>query len=61
VYAAGNDILLYVSICCKLLATKGLLEGSKMVDITGYEIGNVGKAVQTQLQRSNQSQVRLAA
>jgi hypothetical protein len=38
--------LLHVGICCNCLARQGLLKGSKKVDITGYEIVTIKKAVQ---------------
>jgi len=38
--------LLHVGICCKCLARKGLLKGSEEVEITGYEIVTIKKAVQ---------------
>jgi hypothetical protein len=38
--------LLHVGISCKWLARIGLLKGSKEVEITGYEIGTLRKAVQ---------------
>ena len=38
--------MLHVGICCKCLARKGLLNGSKEVEITVYEIVTVRKAVQ---------------
>jgi hypothetical protein len=38
--------LLHVGVCCKWLARKGLLKGSKEIEITGYKIGTLKKAVQ---------------
>ena len=37
--------MLYVGICCKLLASQVFLKGSKEIEINGHEIGTVGSMV----------------
>jgi len=37
--------LFHVGICCKCLARKGLVKGSREEEITGYEIMSIKKAV----------------
>jgi len=37
--------LLHVSACCKLLAIRMLLKGSRLMEITGHEVWTIGAVV----------------
>jgi len=52
--------MLYIGICCRSLAWQVLLKQSREVEVTGHDIGILGRvSITSQLWCCNQSKVQL--